>query len=287
MSVRSRAGSLKRSLTNRAARLRRRLGKLPIRRLLDDMGRIPIRLGDSVFVHSRLSSVGYFDGDVSLVIENLIDRVGSEGNVLFPTFSFERGKTVHQSYAASQCFDVRSTPSTMGILTEIFRKRYAQRRSLHPSHSVAVWGNRSTEFTASHHLDENPFGECSPLYRFMLDPNAKVLLLGVNEETITCYRVYESLVKDEYPVKLFFDQPYEYSMTDEDGNEFTYRTWIHHPSASSIRSNAPFAKALYERGSITPYPTCNCTSFWVDGTDLYPMMEDLYRNGTLPYRGFF
>ena len=75
-----------------------------------------------------------------------------------------------------------STPSHTGVLTEIFRTRYATARSIHPTDSVAACGADAQRLVARHHLDDTPVSANSP-YGLMRDDPAYVLLLGVGLET--------------------------------------------------------------------------------------------------------
>jgi len=74
---------------------------------------------------------------------------------------------------------VETSPSCVGILTELFRKRPGVVRSLHPTHSVAALGQDATQFVAG---DENCDTPChrNSVWGKLLDRKATILLVGVD-----------------------------------------------------------------------------------------------------------
>ena len=81
----------------------------------------------------------------------------------------------------------------MGLITEVFRRSPEVVRSIHPTHSVAVWGNRTDAIIAGHEHAETPCGRHTP-YGRLLEYDGKILLAGVPANTMTfCYFVLEEL----------------------------------------------------------------------------------------------
>jgi len=100
--------------------------------------------GDIVMVHSRLFSLGRVapgitkDYFTDLFIDTLLDVIGPEGTLIFPTFTFSTCKT--------GVFDVAKTGSEVGVLSERARHRKDSVRTLHPIFSVALFGKRIGTF---------------------------------------------------------------------------------------------------------------------------------------------
>ena len=67
------------------------------------------------------------------------DVLGTEGTLVIPTFTY--------SATIDEPFIVEETPSTVGDLTEYFRKMPAVKRSRDPIFSVAAIGKRSRQFS--------------------------------------------------------------------------------------------------------------------------------------------
>src|SRR5205814_935821 len=100
--------------------------------------------------------------DAPGLITILKDALTPDGTLLVPTSPFIGWQ---EDYIASKpTFDVRRTPSRMGLMTELFRRMPDTVRSLHPTHSVAGWGAHAEELLSTHHLGET-FGETSPFCR--------------------------------------------------------------------------------------------------------------------------
>ncbi|HEX2458891.1 MAG TPA: AAC(3) family N-acetyltransferase, partial [Vicinamibacterales bacterium] len=90
-----------------------------------------------MFFHTGLKSLGYVEGGAEAVVDLLICRVVAKdgGTLAMPAFSMKG--TMEGTLRADTVFDVKETPSTVGAVTEAFRKRSGVVRSLHPTHSVA------------------------------------------------------------------------------------------------------------------------------------------------------
>lgn len=72
------------------------------------------------------------------MVDALLTSVGPAGTVMMPTQPFRGSEYVYMK--GEPVFDVRSTPSQVGKITEALRRRPEARRSLHPSHAVAAIG---------------------------------------------------------------------------------------------------------------------------------------------------
>ena len=56
--------------------------------LLQGLQRIGIKKGQSIMVHTSLSSFGYVCGGAQIIIEALLESVGEEGTIMMPTQSW-------------------------------------------------------------------------------------------------------------------------------------------------------------------------------------------------------
>src|SRR5438132_4619052 len=159
-----------------------------LKRALLQLGVVP---GDVLMVHSAFDHFVGFQGGPVDVIRTLQQAVGAGGTLLMPTIPF-RGTAVE--YALGEpVFDVRQTVSRMGLITEVFRRSPGVVRSIHPTHSVAVWGSRADAIVAAHEQAETPCGRLTP-YGRLLEYDGKILLAGVPANTMTFgYFVAEEL----------------------------------------------------------------------------------------------
>ncbi|MBI3971647.1 MAG: AAC(3) family N-acetyltransferase [Chloroflexi bacterium] len=148
--------------------------------LAADLRALGIGAGDTVLFHSSLKSVGWVEPGPEAVVEAFLDVVGPEGTIVVPTL-------VPALRGIRPPFDVITSPSEMGRLTEEVRRWLGARRSNHPTHSVAALGRLADELTVAHGRGGGPntpwgtraLGFDSPWDRLRaLD--AWVLLIGVD-----------------------------------------------------------------------------------------------------------
>jgi aminoglycoside 3-N-acetyltransferase len=104
------------------------------RRMADELLSVGVRQGGVLLVHSSLSAMGHVIGGAETVIQGLLEALGPEGTLLMPALSYEIVTPERST------FDVRRTPSNVGIIPEYFRTRPGTRRSVHPTHSACGVG---------------------------------------------------------------------------------------------------------------------------------------------------
>ena len=164
-----------------------------------DLRRLGVCPGDLLFIHSSFKSLGTVCGGVETVIEALAATVGPGGMILMPSFHLiEMAERPRQWNRAS-------TPSSVGWITECFRRLPATCRSDHYSHSVAAQGPGAATFVADHRSqlglvspwDRRPWGRTygthSPMYR-AYERGGKLLMLGVDYESSTYCHLVEVIL---------------------------------------------------------------------------------------------
>lgn len=146
-----------------------------------------------LFVHCAFRTLAGDGFQVEGVIEALLDYM-APGTLVMPTMSWRVVTPQHP------LFDELATPSHVGILAETFRTKYADYRSLHPTHSVAARGVRAAMLTADHHIDDTPCSLNSP-YGKATREDTHVLLLGVGLERCTAIHHAEERVAPDLYLK--------------------------------------------------------------------------------------
>jgi aminoglycoside 3-N-acetyltransferase len=188
-----------------------------VRALADDLERLGVREGEAMLVHSSLRSLGPLPGGAETVVTALQQALGEEGLLLMPAHSYA---TVT---ASSPRFDIRSTPSCVGALTEYFRRRAETIRSLHPTHSVCGSGVRAREILSAHEKDNTPCGPNSAYHR-VRDLDGQILFLGCGLDSNTSMHAVEELVQPPY---LFAHSPVTFSLVNEHGFETSRSHRVH------------------------------------------------------------
>ena len=151
--------------------------------MIDGLRRIGLQEGDLVQVHSSLSAFGYVEGGPDTVVDALLQVVGPEGTVMMPTFN----------HGHADVFDIKTTPSTNGAITEALRRRPEAHRSMHPTHPYAAIGSLAQALTHGH-LEAGTFAADSPLGR-LATWGGWVLLLGVGMGSNTAFHVGEVMAR--------------------------------------------------------------------------------------------
>ena len=144
-----------------------------------------------VMMHSSFSGFSRAGYDAEKILKALVEYM-VPGTLLFPTMSWRYVKP------ENPVFGELATPSNVGILTEIFRKKFATRRSLHPTHSVAGKGALTDILLEGHHLDDTPCSKRSP-FGMLADHQGHVVMLGIGMDCCTLvHHVEETVAPDVY-----------------------------------------------------------------------------------------
>ncbi len=159
-------------------------------RLRKDLQKLGVCSGDTLFVHSSLSAIGWVCGGQVAVCNALLDAVGKNGTVVMPAHTpgnsdpaeWEAPPVPAAWHAAIRetmpPFDRDKSPSEgVGAIAECFRHYPGALRSAHPQTSFCACGRDAAYITADHALTPQ-FGDDSPIGKG-LQMDAKVLLLGV------------------------------------------------------------------------------------------------------------
>jgi len=146
-----------------------------------------------LLVHSAIRTLSRQGFRAESIIEALIDYMRN-GNLLMPTMTW-RSVTPEQPH-----WDELDTPSHTGVLTEIFRTRYASARSIHPTHSVAGLGPAAPLLLSRHHIDDTPVSGNSP-YGLMRDYETYLFMIGVGLEAATAIHLPEEKINIDLYVR--------------------------------------------------------------------------------------
>ena len=165
--------------------------------LTEDLVRLGVCPGDKLFVHSSFKSLGPVDGGAATVIASLEDALVPGGLLLMPGFNLvEKDKR-------AETWNITTTPSTVGYLTELFRLLPGAVRSDHYSHSVTARGCGAADFVEGHRSNEGQespwdrapwgrtFGMHSPFMKAY--ESGKLLMLGVDYHSSTFVHLVETL----------------------------------------------------------------------------------------------
>jgi aminoglycoside 3-N-acetyltransferase len=230
--------STKLAFKSRLARLRswyvrrfRAYGSADLLKVLRALG---IRPGDTVMLHSAWSAAHGFRGSIDDLIDTFIDAVGPQGHLLMVSLPYRNAAL--DWLQSGRTFDVRRTPSMMGMVSEMFRRRAGVRRSLHPTHPVVVHGPQAERFVAAHPDCLYPCGPGTP-FDEMARSDARVVFLNVPIDMFTFFHYLEHLVSPALAFPLYTDEPFDAPVVDADGRARTVRTYAF--AREAIRRRRP------------------------------------------------
>ena len=166
--------------------------------------------GDTVLLHSNIKrTLKYYLKQKrkitpEIILESFINVIGSSGTLLLPLFNFDFTKGVP--------FDIRNTPSQMGVLTEAGRCYPGVIRTGHPIYSFAVIGAKSDLFKDVNNY--SGYGKDSP-FGLLHDLNGKIAVLNLPDQNSMTYYHY---VEEMNNVPYRYHKEFTGSYTDFNGN---------------------------------------------------------------------
>ncbi|PJG58431.1 AAC(3) family N-acetyltransferase [Aeromonas cavernicola] len=116
------------------------------------------------------------------------------GNVLVPTFTY--------SPMEAECFNPATTPSRVGLMTEIFRQREGVHRTLDPIFSIAISG------PSAHQLATQEYHDCfgpESVFAWLAEQEGWLLGLGCHPDRLTFTHYVEQQLAVPYRYHKWFE----------------------------------------------------------------------------------
>lgn len=182
---------------------------LTFEQLVEGFQKLGVEQGDTLLVHSSYKSFGEVDGGPATVIRALEAALGTdgEGTLIMPTFNFDFNK--------GEAWDVRTTPSKMGFLTELVRTDPRAKRVFHPFYSFAILGKHA-ELLGS--LRYKSAYERDSVFGKLRDLDGKIMVIGLSyNDSMTFFHHIEQMEGVDYR----FLKQFTGEVTDENGNTYT------------------------------------------------------------------
>ena len=182
---------------------------LTLEKLVEGFRGLGVEEGDILLVHSSYKSFGEVDGGPQTVIRALETALGTDrdGTMIMPTFNFDFNK--------GEPWDVRTTPSKMGVLTEMVRQDPRAKRVFHPFYSFAILGKHA-EMLGS--LRYKSAYERNSVFGKLRDLDGKIIVIGLSyTNSMTFFHHIEQMEGVDYR----FLKQFTGEVTDEKGNTYT------------------------------------------------------------------
>ena len=225
-------------------------------RLAADLGRLGLRPGAVVMVHTRMSALGWVIGGSETVVRALLDVLGPSGTLAayasWEDHAYHAGEwpEEHRRGVRRRAAGLRSRDGGGGARARTDsgadRTWPGARYSTHPEARVVAVGGRAG-WLVEPHPDDDAYGARSPFAR-LVEAGGQVLMLGAPLETITLLHHAEAMARVParrvtFEVATVWGER-EYTDIDTSGGAFPYAT-LGSATTSSRSSRGP----LWRRGS--------------------------------------
>ena len=249
-------------------------------KLLACLRSLGVQPGDTVLLHSSFEEHHGFRGTIQDVTEVFIEAVGPTGHLLMVSLPYRSSSFLYLSKLKR--FDVRKTPSMMGMLSELFRRRPGVLRSLSPTHPMLVYGPRAAWFVADHQSCRYPCGPGSPFEK-LVSSDAKAVFYNTSFDAYTFFHYLEHLVSSEMPFSLYTETPFQVQVIDHNGEPSTVPTYAFAAEAMRRRRFEILERELRERNAIKERRIGNGSVLMVRIRETVECVHDMSRRGVYFY----
>jgi aminoglycoside 3-N-acetyltransferase len=169
-------------------------------------------------VHSSLNAMQpMFSGTALDLVRMLQAYCGTSRTLVMPAFYFgdpEIGGAA-ETFARRPRFDLRRTPSQMGLATELFRRSPGVLQSRNPIYRFAALGPHAQALVAGHEASPTLCGIGTP-FEYIDRHDSVILGVGKTYDILTHVHHAEATLADDFPVPRASVDPL--AMTLVDGN---------------------------------------------------------------------
>ena len=169
------------------------------------------RVGDDfeiLMVHSSVNHMKpMYVGTPLELVQMLLDWCGPQRTLVMPAFYFgDAGLGAYETFRLKPRFDLRRTPSQMGLATELFRRWPGAVQSRHPVYRMSAIGPLAQALAHRHEFASSPAGLGTP-FEFMAKRNTRIIGIGKPMQVLTQAHHVEGVMGDEFPVPSVVHEP--------------------------------------------------------------------------------
>jgi aminoglycoside 3-N-acetyltransferase len=217
----------------------------------------------------------------------LMAALGPTGTLIMPAYNSAE-EAVKKSRRGTP-IDLRTSPSEVGIITEVFRTTPGVRRSSHPFSSACAWGVKAQHITESHTEAPEVCHPSSPVGR-LVECQGTIVGIGIPiAQGLGVAHCVEDTYKT-FPFEVHSDQ-FEIQYIDADGQVIQRRVSRYDPNVARTRIDYPDGKwigerltAHLERVGILKRFRYGCADSWSMRADiLYEELKRLADKGVTMY----
>ena len=230
-----------------------------------------LSIGDKIVLASSFGNLNadFSPKDLVLLLMNII---GPDGLIVMPYYPPLKST---EWAISGKVFDMRSTKSGMGVVTNVFAHMPGVVMSKHPTKAVCAWGKSAVDLVKDHDKSTTPFYWDSP-YGRLLKMHSKSIGLGV--KNITTMHAIEDILSD--PTDYYYQHDkYILKFIDGEGHESFISTLVHNEDIMN-KCVAPgdYVKSL----NCKSYKRINVGykyAYVINNDDLFETCKNHFKNG--------
>lgn len=229
---------------------------------------VHLEKGNVLFVSSDITKVAYhflsnkLKFDPNILIDCLIEKIGENGTLIFPTYNWDFCKGV--------TFDYNKTKSKVGSLTNVALQRKDFKRTQHPIYSFAVWG-KDKELLCSMQ-NKSSFGIDSP-FAYFYKANAKNLFIDVDYKNSATF-VHHIEEKTEVNYRFLKDFTAEYIDENNNLSTRTYSMYVRPLDKEVEVTINPMHELFLQNKIVEDTVNMGCLFRVLDMHKAYDLVED-------------
>jgi len=224
--------------------------------------------GKIVTVHTSMKAVGEVMGGAETVLDALIECFCKDDGLLcVPTHTWN-----------SDVYDMRKAESCIGILPCIAAGHRAGVRTLHPTHSMAVFGERGRveEFVKDEAFSDSPTNP-NGCYGKIYDEGGYVLLIGVGQNKNTYIHCVEEML--DVPGRLTEEMVEKTIIHTDNREEKRFLRWFDTSKIRDVSVNfGKFEPAFRHYGCIIDGFVGNAPAQMCNARKMKDVIELIYKN---------
>ena len=173
-----------------------------------------------------------------MALDAIFRVIGDEGTLIAPTFNFD--------FCEGEPFDIRCTPSKMGIFTEYVRGHPHSRRVLHPIYSFSILGKLADELGSLRY--KSSYGRDS-IFGKLRELDGKIMIIGLSyNNSMTFFHHVEEMEGCDY---RYFKE-FTGKVTDEGGYSYedTFLMLVRDLDRGIVTAVDPMGEVLEGEGVV-------------------------------------
>lgn len=169
-----------------------------IKHKLDELG---IKRGDTLFMHSGLSNLGFIKCSAKIVIDEIVDHLGPNGELIVPTYQLQHTQEAYYSKPIE--FPVNKTINWLGAIPRYASSPKSSGQYIYQySHNCVQFRGVGAGQSSALIDDGDPWSE-GGVFGYLEKTKAKILLLGTDLDSVTYFHRIEKKLHEKFPIRIF------------------------------------------------------------------------------------